>query len=98
MNTEIRSKICENCKYARQHYYISMGKFRKVPFAMHCANGKIAQKSFEKHYHDNSPCKHYEPSALQKQETEISIKKLLIRINNELDNVLQVIENVLSDE
>lgn len=97
-NTDNISKTCEKCKYARQHYSIYRGKFTKVPSAMHCANGKITRKNFEKHFKDNLPCKRYEPKELQTEETEQSIKRILIKISNDLDNVIQVIGHTSVDD
>ena len=95
---ENKVKMCENCKYARQHYFILNGKFTTVINEMHCANGNVTKKQFEKNFRENLPCKYYETNELRAKENAQCIKRLLIRISEQLDNALQVLENITIDK
>lgn len=96
--TNSENKTCENCKYAKQHYYIFNGRFTKIADEMHCTNKNVTRKRFEKIFNEKLSCNCYESNDESIQETKEFVKKRLVNISEQLDNAIQVLESIIVDE
>lgn len=90
---ETENKTCENCKYGKEHYILGFnGLFLKTKY-MHCANGKVTDKQFERRHNGKEDCIYWLPFELQVENAEQKIKCLLTRMNTQLENALQAIKH-----
>lgn len=91
---ENENKICENCRFAQQHYIINhSGYFIKLHGAMDCRHNKITKKQFKKNYKENCACPYWEPFELQQQKYDQNIEDMLRFISKRLDKIIQVLES-----
>ena len=89
---EEEHKSCENCKYAIQHYAKLRGRLVKLSWAIHCSNGKVQKRQFEKHWRENTVCEYWQNEEERLSNEKSNRKRLLTKISSQLTDIIMILK------